>query len=912
MKQSPLQTVILAMFFAVLFSQYLPASEPPVTVTRLRCEYLENPLAIDAPHPRLSWITNSDRRGEKQTAYQILVASTPEKLFQAQGDLWDSGKVVSDRQIQVEYAGKPLDSRQSCYWKVGVWDSADQVHWSEPALWTMGVLKPADWQGKWIGADNAPDHQPIYLRRAFRVTKPVKRAVVSFCGLGWSELSIGGKPVGDYVMAPGNTVYDKRVQYLTFNVTDHFQNLGDTTLDVLLFDGWYAIAKGSVWFKPEQQSYVDKPKLLLDLAIEYADGSKDRITSDTEWRWSTGPIQRSYLCEQDTDFRVVPKYDQPVKLVEGPKGALVSQVETPPRIVETVEPVSLSEKNGVWTFTFDREFMGFVDLKTSGPAGTRITLKTIQAIAGNGYGPKKFSCVLKGEGEEHFAPRQTYVTMQRVEVSGLARPPVLSDLKGIRISGVGVVSGDFSCSDETLNWLHQCARRSQANYVTTRPNDSTREFNAYSQDIQSTFWSAMWLFDSRTMYERWEYDFLDGQNDQGNFPYVCPPASFSYSNYNGLWWAGSLVWLPWEMWQRTGDDRLLRESYPGMKRYVDFLTTKTKNGLHDWGLDDWMAPEAAPRPIVNTPAAFLFAKIVSRTAEMLGKSGDATKYAQLAETILQKYNATFLDRATGIYGIPGWVCKPATGSLGATPKYPPLCHETWWTGDRPCTQAGQVMPLALGMVPEGMRPAVEQALVREIAAHDNHLSTGFVTTPYLLQVLADLAPDRGLAITTQRDFPSWYWMTKGRGNDIMKEHWNGGNAAMASCGGNIAAWNMEAVAGIRPDPTGPGFKRIIIKPMAVKGLTWAKGWYDSPYGRIAAEWAHDGKEFKLDLTIPPNTSATVFMPANDPKSIKEGGAPAIHAAGVKFLRQEKKRVVLALGSGTYHLVSPLFTGEDAK
>ena len=372
--------------------------------------------------------------------------------------------------------------------------------------------------------------------------------------------------------------------------------------------------------------------------------------------------------------------------------------------------------------------------------------------------------------------------------------------------------------------------------------------------------------------------------------------------WNGPWWGGSAVWLPWELYQRTGDDRLLRESYAGMKRYVAYIGTMAENGVHDWALDDWLAPEVTPRAIINTPAAFLYARIISRAADLLGKRDDAAHYAQMAKEICDTYNARFLDVTTGIYGIPGgaWTVPDLMKN-----QYPKLSHEIWWTGDRPCTQAGQVMPLALGMVPESVRPKVEQALVREIAAHGNHLSTGFVSTPYLLQVLADVAPDLGLAITAQRDFPSWYGMTKGAGRDLLAEQWTGGYAAMPSCGGQIAAWHMEAIAGIRPDPIKPGFKRILIKPTAIKGLTWAKGWYDSPYGRIASAWTNDGKIFTLDITVPANTTATVWVPAKNPTLVSEGAKATEQSNNLKYLRMENGAAVYEVASGTYHFNSML-------
>ena len=832
------------------------------TVANLRCEYRVDPVGVDALQPHLSWAMEGAVREQRQTAYRVLVAGNRAELDANNGTLWDSAKIESDQSVAVSYAGKELQSGRRYSWKVMAWDKDGQpLPWSPPATFGTGKLKPDDWRGKWIGANTDQKHQPVYLRREFDVAKPVTRATVFFCGLGWSELFIGGRRVGDYLMGPGPTTYDKRTQYLVFDVTDQFRQPGRTTLDVVLFDGWYALERDPWVHQLEKKPYVDKPKLLLDLHLEHADGTETVVSSDADWHWSFGPIRRSWICEQDCDFRVATGPWQPVALVTAPAGRLVAQREPPTRVVETIHPVSLTKTKDGWTFAFDREFTGFVTLRTTGPAGTMVKLQTHPAK----LGPRNFSFLLKGDAVEEFAPRETYTAIAKVTVRGLTKPPVLADLTGCRVSGVGAAVSAFACSDETINWLHESARRTQANYVTFLPNDPTREFKAWTQDIQNMFWSAMYLFDSQAMYERWQSDMLDTQAADGNLPNVAPGPVFD--PYNSPWWGGCGVWLPWELWQRTGDDRLLREGYDAMKRYVDFLSRQSHNGQQDWGLADWPAWESTPRPIVNTPAAYHFARIVSRTATMLGHNADADRYAQLADEIRDKFNARFLDTVTGIYGIPGSKCDVEGSGENV---YPKLSHETWWPGDRPCTQTGQALPLALGIVPENVRPAAERALLREVAAHHNHLSTGFIGTPYLLAILADLAPAVGHALTTQRDFPSWYAMTKGAGCDQMMETWNGGQAFMPSLGGNIAAWNIEALAGVRPDPDGPGFKKIVIKPAIVGNLTWVKARFDSPYGRIVSHWRRDGKQLTLDITIPANTSATVHVPGEPPRQVGSG------------------------------------------
>ena len=905
-------------------------------VTDLRCEYLMNPIGIDVGKPRLSWKTEvgSQRsevppspaglrragRGLKQMAYQVLVASSEELLKKDQGDLWDSGKVESDQSIQVEYAGKKLMSRMSCYWKVRVWtvDGGQKAEdgnkeecsgWSSPAMWTMGLLKPEDWSAKWIGASTDPKHAAVYLQKAVVVEKPVVRALVHFCGLGFSELAIDGRKVGDYVIGPGFTTYNKRVQYLAFDVTDRFTTPGTHRLDVTLADGWYGLSHDPWVHGFENNPYVDKPKLLLNLHLQHSDGTETVIVSDASWKWSLGEITRSWIVQEDIDLRQQTRDWKPVAVVKGPEGRLVCQKEPPNRIVNEAKPVSFkydaATKSATWDF--GREINGWVRFQASGPAGTRLTITTEAVGGGEGNGapgfPPRSSTFILGEagGPQTYEPRFFHAGMRHVTVTGLAEEPRQGDLTGCEISSLYTPSGDFKCSDERLTWLHDCVRRTMVAYTTFLPNDPVREWKAWTQDIESMFWSALYLFDSRAMYERWEYDFLDTQDASGNFPNVTPGPKFD--PFNSPWWGGCGVWLPWEWYQYYGDDSLLREAYPAMKRYVDYLGTVATDGLQEWGLADWYAVEETPVALINTPAHVHYADVVSRTATMLGKTNEAQQYAAIAARLRQTLNERFLDPATGIYGQPGW--KVAPGQYVVLPKPLEELHSAWWTGDRPCTQAGQALALAMEIPPKEARGRVEQALLKEIEAHRGRLSTGFVCTPYLLRVLRDLASDVGWKMTTAGEFPSWLNMTRGSSSDVMKETWAGGAALMPSLGGNIAAWNMEALAGIRPDPAGPGFKKSIIKPNIAGELTWVNAHHDSPYGRIVSHWKREGGKFAMEVTIPPNTTATVYVPAKDMAGVAESGKPASKADGVKFLRMENGAAVYEVGSGMYGFQSGL-------
>jgi alpha-L-rhamnosidase len=745
-------------------------------------------------------------------------------------------------------------------------------------------------------------HGAIYLRKKIEVAKPVSRATAFFCGLGWSELAIDGQVIDDTLMAPGFTTYDKRTQYLVRDVTDRF-SLGTHTLDVTLLDGWYSLERDTWVHQFERRPYVDRPKLLLDLHLEHPDGTETWIVSDQTWQWSEGPITRSWLCEAEEDRRIEPGGNgwNPAALVEGPAGRLVVQKEPPTRVRETIRPISLEQVGDAWVYRFDREFTGFTKFRTHGSRGTEIRVSTKGIREGHSSHDSKernFRYVLRGEGLEEFEPRNTYAGIARAAVRGLTQPPTLEDLVGCRVSGVGPVSGDFRCSNDLQNWFHNAIRRTQSNFVTYLPNDNSREYKAWMQDPWNMFRSAVYLFDSQTMYERWQFDMLDVQAPDGNLPNVAPGPV--YDAFNSPWWGGSAVWIPWHWYLYYGDSSLLQESYPGIKRYVDFLASQSPGGIQDWGLSDWYSRVDAGRPVVNTPAAIFFAHVVSQTAALMGRTEEARHYARLREKMKSAFNAGYLDTNRGVYGKPRKMNEgpslPTTQTSGPLIRDP---DDLIPLEKRLRTQGGQVLPLMLDVVPDEHRQKVEEALLSQIRADNNRLTTGFVGTPYLLKWLGEYAPEMGWALTTTRELPSWYTMSVGSDSEQMMETWDGGLVVMPSLGGNLGGWNIETLAGIRPDPTGPGFKKIIIKPNVLGDLHWAEGWYDSVRGRIESKWRKRGGQFQLDVTIPANTTATVYVPARAAGEVTESGRPADKAEGVRFLKKENGCAVFELGSGVY-------------
>ena len=886
------------------------AAIKPATAADLRCQYRANPIGIDNPRPRLSWTMDGNSRGEKQTAYRVLVAASRAELDANQGALWDSGKVDTDRSLAIAYAGKPLASGGRYSWKVMLWDKDGRpTAWSAPAEFTMGKLAAADWKGQWIGASQDPEHQAVYLRKEVATSKPVRRATAFFCGLGWSELYIDGKKVSDWLLAPGNTSYHIRTQYVVHDLTEQFAAPGRKALGVVLGDGWYALWRDPWVHGFERLPYVDKPKLLLDIELEYADGSTQTISSDESWKWSFGPITRNWVGVENIDLRrAIPGWDRtgydesawkpaarvagprsnrPIRKrvadatgklveqqVEAPPPALVVQKEPPTRIIETIKPQRLTQdpKSNAWIFEFGREFQGFPRLRARGPAGTTITIITHPTSQHTAAGSQ---FILAGKGIEEYEPRFHYNAVSRVEVRGPAEAPALDDLTGCFISADMREAGRFRSSDDTVNWMNECVRRTQYAYVTGVPNDPTREKKGWTQDIQTMLESAAYLLDSQTLYERWFWDLHDGQSADGNCPNVTPGPF--YDAYNSPWWGGCMVWGPWHWYLYYGDEQVLADHYEAMKKYIDYLSAQAQKGegLQKWGLADWLDVARTPNFLINTPAHYLFARIVCRSAEILGHKEDAAKYAKVAETVRDTFNAKFLDRATGKYS---W----------QDPK----------TGKALDSQAVPALALGMGMVPADVRKRAEDVLLAGIAERKGFLSTGFVSTPYMLDVLAELDPQAGHEMTMKRPAPSWYAMTVGVSSDIQREHWGGGAVIMPSLGGNMAKWHFRALAGIWPDESGPGFKKFIVKPNIVGDLHWVRCHYDSVHGRIESNWQRRGKQFVLEVTVPANTTATVYLPPGA-GAVTESGRPASQAPGVRAVEAKAARSIFEVASGVY-------------
>lgn len=900
----------------------------PVSVVNLTCEYLSNPLGIDTAQPRLSWMLESPLRGQKQTAYQVLVASSPELLAQDQGDLWDTGKVESDQSIQVAYAGKALASHQACWWKVRVWDKdGTESPWSDTARWSMGILDEAEWRAQWIGIEKEdeskmePEARRLaarQLRKEFTIGKPVARATAYISGFGLSELYVNGAKISDHVLSPGCTEYNKRVFYVTHDVTGQIHE-GANAIGVWLGNGHFWAQRTK---EPTTMRTFGFPKLLLHLRIEYTDGSSDEIVSDTSWRVTTeGPIRANneydgeeYDARMELEGWAAPGFDDSqwdkAEEVAAPGGVISAQMIEPIRVVETIKPVAMrSPEPGVYIYDMGQNMVGWCRLTVAGPRGAQVSLRHAETINPDGTlymanirGAKVTDLyTLKGEGVETYEPRFVYHGFRYVEMKGFPGEPTLDALEGCVVHDDMPRAGAFTCSNKVLNDIyHNIYWGTRGNYH-SMPTDCPQrdERQGWLGDRSEESRGESYLFDISALYAKWVCDMHDAQNEKGSVSDVCP-AYWPLYNDN-VTWPSSFIIIPNMLYQMYADTRTIESRYDGMKKWIEWMSHYIDaDGImprDNYG--DWCVPPEEQHlihsndPARKTPGEFLGTSyfywdltLMAKYAAMLGKTEDAAAFTEQAEAMKAAFNKKFFNAETAQY---------ANGA-----------------------QTTCVLPLAFGLVPEGYENKVFQRLVDKIENETKgHIGTGLIGGQWLNRVLSDHGrPDLVYTMATQTDYPSWGYMIS-KGATTIWELWNGDTAdpAMNSHNhvmlvGDLNIWFHEYLAGIRPDQ--PGFKHLSMKPLPVGDLTHVQASRLTPYGTVFSEWKVDGDAFAWNFTVPENTSATVYVPARDGATVTESGKPAQEAEGVQFLRMEANAAVYEVQSGRYAFASPAFVRPGRK
>jgi hypothetical protein len=1069
-----------------------------LTPTRLRCEYRENPLGVDVVKPRLSWVIEersqkSEVRGLRQTEYQILVASSEELLKKDKGDLWDSGKVLSDQQNQIAYAGKPLASRMQCWWKVRTWTCSslnpeprplNPSSWSSSAVWTMGLLDAASWNAKWIaavskfdklspegggvgfhakeasseneekwvqidlgkrvsidtivlyalkhghpgnqiegfgfpirfrievsdeadfktstmisnqttadypnpghvavpfdakgvtaryvrvtatklwnrksggnpfcfalaqltidsagknvalgavvsakdsvetsewGTKNLTDGQrgiqkkeslksdvaelkpsaSIQLRKEFAVEKEIKRAVAYVCGLGFYELSLNGQKVGDHVLDPGWTNYRKTSLYTAYDVTSQLTR-GNNAIGVMLGNGMYNVPGGRY---TKFKGSFGPPKLILQLYVEYSDGTSATIVSDESWTWAPSAV--IFSCTyggEDYDARKeMPSWDKagfnaaafkPVLAVDGPGGKLSSQSAPPIKVMNAYKAVNVTHpKPGISVYDFGQNCSSMPKLTVKGPAGASVRMTPGELLQGNGLvsqgscgGPAYYTYTLKGEGTETWMPRFFYYGSRYLQVETSNHEthavPQIVELTSQFVYSSAKPVGAFTCANPLVNRIHELIKAAiKSNLQSVLTDCPHREKLGWLECSHLLAGCLMYNYDVPTFYSKIANDMCEAQLDNGMVPDIAP----EYTVFGGGFrdspeWGSAYVITPWQVYQMYGDRTLLAQHYEGMKRYVAYLKGTSKEHIVSHGLGDWydIGPggpgesKLTSKGLTATAIYYQDLEILKHAATVLGKADEASQFEKEAQDVKAAFNKKFFNAEKNQY-------------------------------DRN-SQTANAMPLVLGLVPEDRRAAVLDGLVAQIRAGGNRVTAGDVGFNYLMRALSDGGQGNVLYDMLIRDDGPGYAYQLKKGATSLTEAWdtNPGSSQNHCMLGHIEEWFYRGLGGISSDPAGPGFKKIIIKPQVVGDLAGSNVTYVSPYGQIISNWKREGTTLTMDVTIPANTTATVFVPAKDATSVLESGNPVSAAKCIKFLRMENNAAVFEVGSGSYQFCS---------
>jgi alpha-L-rhamnosidase len=830
------------------------SSNDSLFLTDLLCEYSSNPLGVDTPTLRFSWTLNSLRRSVFQKAYQILVASNKENITKDIGDMWDSGKVDSNEQINVFYEGRDLESGKTYFWKVRCWNQFGQISpFSEVAIFHTGLLHHEDLRAKWIQSPNENNSIAPLFRKEFTLDQDVEDAYAYVSGLGYYELYINGARVGDHVLDPATTEYDKIALYATYNVTK-FLNRGINVVGAILGNGFFSPLEEGL------RKYGDRPRLLIQMNIRLADDTIITVVTDETWKVSDGPILYNSIWNGEVyDARLEkigwssPGFDasgwKDAEVVPVSDLELKSQIAPPIKVVKNIRPIKImSPRPGVYIYDFGQNFAGWTKLTVSGPRGTKVTLRHAELLRDDGmiYTENLRSAkatdvyILKGDGLETYEPRFTYHGFRYVEVTGFPGEPKLENLLGRVVHSSVETTGNFTCSNELLNEIQENILWGQLSNLMSIPTDCPQrdERMGWMGDAHLSAEEAIYNFWMTSFYEKWVRDIMVAQADDGSVPDVVPPHWSIYPADPA--WGTACVLIPWYLYQYYGDVRILEDSYPCMKRWVDFLTSNARNyvlAVSNYG--DWVEPghvtsEITPGELISTGYYYQDAKILSQVAHILGRSEDEEAYSSLANKISDAFNRAFLDESKGQY---------AKGS-----------------------QTSNAFALYLGIVPKTYVNQVVENLIDDICrVHRGHLNTGILGTKFLSESLTDLGYGEVMyKIATQETYPGWgYWIRLGA--TTLWERWepiNETGGGMASYNhimfGSIGKWFYASLAGIRADS--PGYSKITIRPYPLGDLKWVRAYVRTIRGVVSSSWTRTENSFSLNVTIPPNALATVCIP----------------------------------------------------
>jgi alpha-L-rhamnosidase len=925
MRSLPVCISAVCSFFA-LFSQTVCAAEQKCSVepVELRCEYLRSPLGIDTAAPRLSWRLRSvdaDARGAMQTAYEVLVAGSLDLLAADKADMWKSGLVASGESAHVVYAGKPLRSGAEYFWKVRVKDQNGALsQWSQPARWTIGLLEQSDWKAQWIGTDQIFERQKgwpppdntipdPWLRRTFTLKDAPRRAMIYVASIGYHELYVNGQKVDDTVLAPAVANHRKRARYVTYDITRQLKQ-GENAVCLWLGMSWSIFPHYKTDDKPETAIVIAQADIDLP--------SGERLSVGTDAAWKTHPSPNTLLGVWDFMHFGGESYDANRELpgwntasfddsqwqnavVYHPQVVLSAEMIEPNRCIRKITPVSVAEvAENTWRVDLGVNMNGWFEMDIDGAPGDVVAFEFSERQDQPMTHRLHSRYIVGPSGKGTFKNRFNYFTGRWVQVKGLKNKPSLDSVRAYLVRTDYRRTGHFECSNDLLNRIYDTTLWTYENlslggYVV---DCSHRERMGYGGDGHATTETGLDNYDLGAFYSKWSQDWRDVQgktsvwgtenatgddkDHDGNLPYTAP----TYWGGGGPAWSGFCITLPWEVYQQYGDTRILEVNLPTIEKWLSFLETKSADDmLVRWGgqwdfLGDWLWPGAEGVNGDTTETLFFNncywiynLTTAAKICDVLNRPDLASKYRRRADSVRRAVDSKFYNPAEN-----GYVNN---------------------------MQAYLAVALLVDLPPDDIRPKVWKTLEDEILVHRKGHFWGGITGGYFItEALTRFdRPDLMLEMVSKDTWPSWGDMLN-KGATSIWEAWDGSNSLLHSSYLFVGAWFIEGLAGIRPSDDHPGFRQFVIRPFITSAadLNWVKASYESIYGEIKSEWKTDGDRITLNVVIPPNTSAEVYVPG-DIKSITESGKPAAKAKGLKVVSTADKLVVFKAAPGSYTFTS---------